>query len=239
MDVMPGKGTKMELKWNSDTELFALMRKHLFPAVVGDVMDIQGLRFQFLPPQIQPIVSSMVVVGRAMTVLSHDVYRVPDQEEETEVAPFGLMMEALDSLQPEEVYVCTGGSPDYALWGELMSCRAEHLGAAGAVLNGYHRDTQGILDRHFPTFSYGPFAQDQGLRGKVVDYRVPIAVGQVVIMPGDIVFGDRDGVCVIPQQEEDTILQAAWTKATGENVVREAILKGMSAEEAFRTYGIL
>lgn len=229
----------MELKWNSDTELFALMRTHLFPAVVGDVMDTEGLRYQFLPPQIRPIDPAMVVVGRAMTVLSHDVFRIPDKEEEAGPTPFGLMMEALDSLQPQEVYVCTGGSPDYALWGELMSCRAQYVGAVGAVLHGYHRDTKGILDVNFPTFSFGAYAQDQGLRGKVVDYRVPIAIGRVAITPGDIVFGDQDGVCVIPREHEEAILQAAWTKAMGENTVRDAILKGMGAEEAFRTYGIL
>ncbi len=229
----------MELKWTSDPELFALMRQHLFPAVVGDIMDTHGLRFQFLPPQVRPIEPTMVVVGRAMTVLSHDIHRMPDPEAVADTVPFGLMMAALDSLQPHEVYVCTGGSPDYALWGELMSCRAAYLGAAGAVLNGYHRDTQGILDQDFPTFSYGAFAQDQGLRGKVADFRVPIAIGRVIILPGDIIFGDRDGVCVIPQQDEEAILQEAWTKAMGENVVRDAILQGLGAEEAFRTYGIL
>ncbi len=228
----------MELQWTSDTELFTLMRTHLFPAVVGDVMDTHGLRFQFLPPQIQPIASSMVVVGRAMPVLSHDVYRILDPDR-TEDAPFGLMMEALDSLQPQEVYVCTGGSPEYALWGELMSCRARYLGAAGVVMHGYHRDTQGILDLDFPTFSFGAYAQDQGLRGKVVDYRVPVAIGRVTVTPGDIVFGDRDGVCVIPQEDEEAILHAAWTKAMGENTVRDAIQQGMGASEAFRTYGIL
>lgn len=229
----------MEFQWSTDAELFSLMRKRLFPAVVGDVMDAMNLRRQFLPPQLRPIDPGMVIAGRAMTVLSHDVHRLPEPDPDGGAAPFGLMMRALDSLQPDEVYVCTGGTPTYALWGELMSRRARRLQAAGAVLNGYHRDTQGILDIAFPTFSLGAYAQDQGLRGKVVDFRVPIALGQAVVHPGDIVFGDRDGVCVIPQQAAPEVLRAAWTKCQGENTVRAAIDQGMGAEEAFRKYGIL
>ncbi len=229
----------MKMQWSTDQELFAVVRRNLFPAVVGDIMDTLGLRHQFLPPQIRPLDTSMVVCGRAMPVLSHDVYRIPASSPDAQSEPFGLMMRALDSLQPDEVYVCTGGSPAYALWGELMSQRARYLGAAGAVLNGYHRDTQGILDAAFPTFSTGAYAQDQGLRGRVVDFRVSISVGQTVIQPGDILFGDRDGVCVIPQAAEAEILQEAWVKVQGENVVRDAIMQGMGAEAAFRQYGIL
>ena len=55
--------------------------------------------------------------------------------------PFGLLFRALDDLKPNEVYVCGGASPNYAIWGELMTTRAIHLGARGAVLDGYSRDT--------------------------------------------------------------------------------------------------
>jgi len=229
----------MKMQWSTDQEMFAAVRRNLFPAVVGDIMDTLGLRHQFLPPQIRPLDNSMVLCGRAMPVLSHDVYRIPESGADAASVPFGLMTRALDDLQPDEVYVCTGGSPAYALWGELMSQRAKYLRAAGAVLDGYHRDTQGILDAEFPTFSIGAYAQDQGLRGRVVDFRVSISLGQTVIRPGDILFGDRDGVCVIPQEAEAEILQEAWIKAQGENVVRDGIMQGMGAEAAFRKYGIL
>ncbi len=229
----------MKMQWTNDQEKFEAMRQFLFPAVVGDIMDTLSMRHQFLPPQIRPLAESMVLCGRAMPVLSHDVYRMPETEPNSQSKPFGLMTRALDSLQPNEVYVCTGVSHDFALWGELMSQRARYLGAAGAVLNGFHRDSQGILDAEFPTFSTGAYAQDQGLRGRVVDFRIPISLGQTVIKPGDILFGNRDGVCVIPQAEEEEILQLALDKAQGENVVRDAIMQGMGAEAAFRKYGIL
>ena len=223
--------------WNNDSELFELIRSHLFTAVVGDIMDQLHLRNQFLPPQIQPIVPEWILVGRAMPVLVEDLTeRNMFLHEEK---PFGLMLEALDDLKKNEVYFASGGSPAFALWGELMSTRAIKLGAAGAVLNGYHRDTSGILDLGFPTFSYGAYAQDQAPRGTVLDFRLPITLGSVTVVPGDIIFGDRDGVCVIPQKSESEIIHASLDKVNGEQLVRKAIADGMSAVNAFEKYGIM
>ncbi len=227
--------------WNSDEELFELARKELFTAVVGDVMDKMGLMHQFLPPQIQPLDPSMVTVGRAMTVLEEDRSgELPDSEADAVVArPFGLMLEALDDLKPNEIYVCAGASPRYALWGELMSTRAMKLGSVGAVVDGYTRDSAGILALGFPMFSYGAYAQDQAPRGRVIDFRVPISMGEAAIEPGDILFGDRDGVCVIPRQAEEEAFNRALEKARGEKLVKKAIEGGMGAVEAFEKYGIM
>ncbi|MDQ3693497.1 MAG: RraA family protein [Chloroflexota bacterium] len=227
--------------WTSDEELFALCRRELFTAVVGDVMDKMGLLRQFLPPPIQPLRPGMVLVGRAMPVLEADVFAESTDAATNPVMarPFGLMLHALDDLKPGEVYICTGASPRYALWGELMTTRARHLGAAGAVLDGYLRDTAGILDQDFPTFAHGSYAQDQGPRGKVIDFRVPIEMDGVRITPGDIVFGDRDGVCIIPRPAEAEAITRAVEKVRGEHLVRQAIAGGMSASAAFDKYGIM
>jgi regulator of RNase E activity RraA len=219
---------------STDEELFASARRELFSAVIGDVMDTMGLLHQFLPPAIVPLERSMTVCGRAMTVLEADISDIAEGER-----PFGLMLDALDDLKTNEVYICTGSSPTYALWGELMSVRATKCGAAGAVVDGYSRDTPGILSLGFPTFSHGSYAQDQGPRGKVVDFRIPIQVGQVRVSPGDIVFGDVDGVCVIPRAAEQEALARAFEKARKEKVVRKALEDGISARDAFEKYGIL
>lgn len=231
----------MSLPWRDDNELFAIARRELFTAVIGDVMDKLKLRRQFLPPRIQPLSREMVAVGRAMTVLEADFFEesIVDSRNPLAAKPFGLMLEALDDLQPNEVYVCTGASPCYALWGELMSTRAIRRNAAGAVVDGYSRDTRGVLALGFPTFSYGSYAQDQGPRGKVVDYRVPIEMGGTRIEPGDILFGDLDGVCVVPRRAEGEVFCAAIEKARTEKVVRKALEEGMSARDAFDRYGIL
>lgn len=228
------------IQFATDAELFAWMRKTLYSAVLGDIMDKMGHTHQFLPPAIQPLQSDMVVAGRAMTVLEADVCGECDTgANELLKKPFGLMLEALDDLKPDEVYICTGSSPTYALWGELMSTRAQILGSAGAVVNGYSRDTRGILKLAYPTFSIGRYAQDQGPRGKVIDYRVPIEVEGVHINPGDIVFGDIDGVVIVPQRIECEVLALAYEKVLGEQVVSKAIAAGMSAKDSFDKHGIM
>lgn len=231
----------MSKPWTDDPSLFSLMRKELFTAVVGDIMDQLGFQQQFLPPQIQPLHPDMVVVGRAMPVLEADVFveKSGSGKHALMDKPFGLMLEALDDLRPHEIYICAGASPAYALWGELMSTRARMLGATGAVVNGYSRDTRGILHLDFPTFSWGRYAQDQAPRGKVIDFRVPIRMGGVQVLPGDIVFGDLDGVCVIPRAAEEEIVIKALEKARGEKRVAQAIQEGMSAVEAFEKFGIM
>jgi 4-hydroxy-4-methyl-2-oxoglutarate aldolase len=223
-----------------DTELFAAMRSKLFTAVVGDILDTMGLLHQFLPPNICALRDDMVTIGRAMPVLEADFFGVSIAGHSAITSkPFGMMFEALDSLKPHEIYVASGSSPRYALWGELMSTRALHLKAAGAVVDGYCRDSAGILALNFPTFSYGTYAQDQGPRGKVVDYGVPIEIGDVRIRPGDIMFGDRDGVLVIPREAEKEAIALAFEKAATENKVRLAIQAGMSTVEAFEKFGVM
>ena len=227
--------------WQSEEELFDLIRRELFTAVVGDVMDKIGLQRQFLPPQVRPLRDDMVVIGRAMPVLTADVFGETESGTANPLTakPFGLMLEALDDLKPSEVYVCAGGSPRYALWGELMSTRAIKLGAAGAVLNGYSRDTDGIAQMGFPTFSWGGYAQDQGPRGKVIDFRLSVEIDGVRIQPGDLIFGDSEGVCVTPQKAVEEVFALAVEKARGEKLVKQAIEDGMSACEAFRKFGIM
>ena len=223
-----------------DAELFAAVRAKLFTAVVGDILDTMGLLHQFLPPHIKPLGHHMVTIGRAMPVLEADFFGASVAgHSDIAAKPFGLVFHALDSLKPNEIYVCTGASPTYALWGELMSARALHLKAAGAICDGYCRDSAGILKLNFPTFCYGSYAQDQGPRGKVVDFGIPIEIGAVRIRPGDILFGDRDGVLVIPREAEHEAFTRAFEKADTENKVRRAIEAGMSTVTAFDTFGVM
>jgi len=223
----------------TDEELFDFMKERLFPAVVGDVMDALGIVHQFLPPEITALAPEMLVAGRAMPVLEADCAGTTISAE-TRAAPFGLMFKALDDLKKDDVYLCTGGGQRYALWGELMTTRALQLGAAAAVLDGYARDTKGILRLGFPVFCRGRYAQDQAVRGRVIDYRCPIELSNGVrVEPGDLVFGDNDGVVVVPRGRETEILQAALDKVMGENKVRSAIERGMSAVEAFERFGIM
>ena len=131
----------------------------------------------------------------------------------------------LDQLEPGEIH---------------LTATARARGAAGAVVNGYHRDTPKVLEQDWPVFSRGRFAQDSRVRTQVADYRCAVEIGGVWIEPGDLVFGDLDGVVVIPRKHEDVVIERALEKAGAENLVRKAIEEnGMSSTEAFRKYGDL
>ncbi len=226
----------------TDTDRFTLCRQKLFSAVIGDVMDALGYTHQFLTPKIHPLRDDMIVVGRAMPVLEADDFSAnegPGRAGGDLNQPFGLMLRALDDLKENEVYICSGASPSYALWGELMSIAARNRGAVGAVVNGFSRDTRGIFALNFPTFSYGPYAQDQRPRGKVIDFRCALEIEGVRVKPGDLIFGDLDGVCVIPREIEDDVLWKSLEKAEGEKEVFGAIKKGMGAQEAWDKFGIM
>jgi regulator of RNase E activity RraA len=209
-------------------ETIERIKKELFTAVVGDVLFSLGYRRQFLPPRITPLHPETVLVGRAMPVLEADSF--------DSTKAFGMMFEALDDLKPGEIYLVTGGSPCYALWGELMSTAARHRGAAGAILDGYVRDTKGIIALNFPVFAAGSYAQDQRGRGRVIDYRCPVEIEGVQINPGDLLFGDVDGVVVIPAVVEAEVVEKSLEKVHTENELRKAIEAGMLATEAFAKY---
>ena len=141
--------------------------------------------------------------------------------------------------KPGEVYLASGGEMRCAYWGEILTATAKKRGAVGAVINGFHRDTPRVLEQEWPVFSRGRYAQDSSIRTQVVDYRCQIEIGQVTVRPGDLVFGDLDGIVVVPRNVEAEVIERALAKARGEKLVRKEIEAGMSSTEAFKKHGIL
>jgi regulator of RNase E activity RraA len=225
--------------WTNDSELFKMVEGELFSCVVGDILDQMGKAQQYLPPRVRPLCKGMTLVGRAMTVLEADCVGTRINHEDKERA-FGVMFEALDSLQPGDIYLCSGSTEAYACWGELMSTRAAICGARGAVIDGYSRDTRGIEALNFPTFSYGPYGQDQGIRGRVIDFRCPLKLSNgVVVENGDLLIGDIDGVVAVPQAIESEVIHRALKKVRDENMVAIKIKEGMPTREVWDTYGVM
>ena len=222
----------MAYEWKDDTELFALMEKELYTPVVGDILDTLGRYHQFMPPGIKGIRAKTCVAGRAMPVNMIDVYGKQEK-------PFGLLTEALDQLRKGEIYVAAGGNRRCAYWGELLTATARMRGARAAIVHGYHRDTPQVLAQNWPVFSLGAFAQDSSVRTKVVDFRCPLEVEGTWIDPGDLIFGDMDGIVVVPAELENDVIRLALDKARGEKMVRAAIESGMSSTDAFAKFGIL
>ena len=143
------------------------------------MLDALGCLHQFLPPQVQPLRPDMVVLGRAMPVLEADYdtgMTGRGGQTPTGAKPFGLMLEALDDLKPNEVYVASGGTPAYALWGELMSTRALHLGATLLALGLWRlcRSRQVLSGRTLAALDHGvlsrnPTGLDQALEERLVE----------------------------------------------------------------------
>lgn len=216
----------------SETELFELMKEKLYTPVLGDILDEKGYRHQFLPQNIRPLRDDMKIAGKAMTVLMIDVFGVQEK-------PFGRLCECLDQIQPNEIYVAVGGTKRCAYWGELLTAAAKARGGNGAVVDGWHRDTPQVLEQNWPVFSNGCYAQDSSVRTQVVDFRCQIEIGQVTINDGDYIFGDVDGVLVIPKEIAAEVAEEALEKASKEKALRRAVEGGMSVTEAFEKFGVL
>lgn len=216
----------------NDADLFEIFKEELYTPVIGDILDKMGHYHQFLPQAIHAMRSTDKIVGRAMPVVMIDVYG-PQKK------PFGKLTEALDQLQGGEIYLATGGAMRCAYWGEILTATAKKRGAVGAIVNGFYRDTPMIMEQNWPVFGRGRFAQDSCVRTQVVDYRCDIEIEGVWIAPGDLIFGDMDGVLAIPKSIEEQVVMDALEKVRGEKIVRKEIENGMTSTEAFLKYGIL
>ncbi|MCG9128810.1 RraA family protein [Candidatus Poribacteria bacterium] len=209
------------------------MSEELYVAVVSDALDAHGYRNQALCHKIRPLLPTTVVVGRALPVLCLETFEIPEHPYQEEIA-------AVDSLKQNDVLICsTNGSTRICFWGELLSTAARVRGARGAIIEGFIRDVRAIMDMGFPIFTTGISPVDSNGRGEVVAYNVPIECGGVTVNPGDIVFGDADGVVIIPQSVENQVIEAALEKVKGENRTRDSLLDGATLRQVYDEFGIL
>lgn len=212
---------------------FERMKRELYTAVIADILDDQGYRNQVMDSSIRPLKENMTLAGRAFTMLATDVYQEPTE-------PYKLELASVDSLKQDEiVMVTTNGSTSSGFWGELLTTVAKVRGAVGGVIDGFTRDTRQIMEMEFPLFVKGMCALDSKGRTDVIAYQTPIVCGGVRVNPGDIVFADNDGVVVIPADLTEIVIERAFEKVHGENMVRDEILAGVSATEVFQKYHIL
>jgi 4-hydroxy-4-methyl-2-oxoglutarate aldolase len=211
------------------------IRAKLFTSVLSDTLDGLGYRHQAMRPSIRPLDEAKLLVGRARTGFYMEVFHVAPGEN-----PYELEIRLLDDLKPGEVAVLgCGAAETIAPWGELLSTACIARGAAGCVTDGLVRDIKAIRKLGFPVFHGGIGPLDSKGRGKVMAIDVPIACGGVAVAPGDLVFGDADGVVCIPRAIEETAIAAALQKVEGEDRTREALARGEKLATVFARYGIL
>lgn len=212
---------------------FSVLREKLYSAVISDALDAAGFRQQCLAVSLLPMTGVIKLMGRCRTTLWEDIdFEDPE--------PYKIELEAVDALMPDEVLIAAaGGSMRSGIWGELLSTAARNRGCVGAIVDGAVRDVALMREMGFAVFAAGVCPYDSLHRQRVITRDEPVVVGGVKIRSGDVIFGDEDGVVVVPQQVEEQVLQAAWDKVHAENAVRDDIRSGMAATEVFAKYGIL
>ncbi len=220
-----------------DLDILQRIRDRLYVAAVCDALDKLGFRDQAMHHRLRPLLpdrESCGFAGRARTFRWMDIdHLVPDD-------PYGVEIEAVDSLRPGDVIV---HSTDYgqrnAPWGELMSTVAKRNGAVGCVCDSQIRDCERIIGLGFPVYSAGIRPVDSQGRGRVMAYDVPVRCGEVLVHPGDLVFADFDGIVVIPRAVEQEVLREAFHRIDKESASRVALQAGKSLREVYDTHGVL
>lgn len=210
--------------------------RDLSAAVLSDVMDALGLMNQAMQPFVRPLDENLVLAGRARTGLYMLAYEVREGEN-----PYEVEIALVDDLKPGDVPVlaCNGPTQRIAPWGELLSTAAQARGAAGCITDGRVRDVRQIREMRFPVFHGGIGPLDTKGRARMVQRDVPVECAGVKVRDGDIVFGDVDGVVVIPQERAAEVLAKAKEKVAGEGRTRDELRQGRLLREVFEKYRIL
>ena len=208
----------------------------LYTAVLSDVMDEMGYFNQALRPFVRPLDDALSFMGRARTGLYTETYSVLAGEN-----PYELEIRLVDDLKPGDVVVfaCGGPTDRIAPWGELLTTAAKSRGAAGCVTDGLVRDVRHIRKMQFPVFHGGIGPLDSKGRGRMIEMDRPIVCAGARVCAGDTVFGDVDGVVVIPEAISDQVFAKALEKVTHENRTRGELREGRLLSEVYSKYGVL
>ena len=203
----------------------------LYTGAIADVLDKAGCRRQVLPLYVTPLTNANRVAGPAFTGQGYPSASATNDDTQTR-------LDMLDSIRPGTVSVwATGGSTECAHWGEIMSTAARERGCTGAVIDGGVRDLDFINMMGYPVFAKFKCAASSIGRWDIKEYQVPIKIGDTVIHPGDFVFGDADGVVIVPKDMTLEILVAAETVFERERGMREELRRGVPIKDAYAKYG--
>lgn len=167
-----------------------------------------------LHSRIRPVWKGIRMCGTALTV-------------ECGIGDNLILHKAISMAQPGDVLMVTNGMHDEAggMFGEMMAASLKGRGAAGIVLECSCRDTVAIESMRFPVFSTGVSikATSKACPGRI---NHPIVIGGVYVRPGDLIFGDNDGVVVVPRESAENVLAVALAREEKESNMCEHILRG-------------
>jgi regulator of RNase E activity RraA len=150
----------------------------------------------------------------------------------------GTVGDYLDSIPVGAVAVLdNGGRMDCTVWGGIMSQLAAHRRVGGTVVHGVCRDTDEAERVGYPLYARGRFMRTGKDRVQVEVVQEPVTLGDVRVVPGDILVGDVDGVVVVPAVRAREVFERALTMREVEHRILQAALSGMSLSEARQQFG--
>lgn len=195
----------------------------LYTGAVNDVLREDTLLDQALPVNILPLTFEMRAAGIAYTVRSN-----PDPTVDGEM---DIRAKMLDDMPRECCVVWDAGQEEVAShWGEVMTASAIARGARCAVVNGGIRDTRQVLGQKFTVFYRYRTSNGSLGRTKITGYNIPVRIGKAFIKPGDVIFGDIDGVVVIPRAIAYDVLLRAEAIKSQEREMKGWVHEGFSAQ---------
>ncbi len=223
--------------FESEEQKFQFLKENLYVAVICDVLDSLGYRNQAMHSRLRPLlpgVSTCGFVGRARTIQWMQTNHINEED------PYGLELEAMDSLKAGDVVVhAIDPIAECAPWGELMTTVAMRNGAVGCICDSNVRDCVKIIEMGFPVFHAGIKPLDSKGRGSVQAFDVPVECGGVPVQSGELIFADFDGIVVVPKDVEQEALKLAANKVEQENCARTYLNQGRTMRETYETYKVL
>lgn len=205
----------------SDEEICERLEK-LYTGAINDVLREHCLMDQAMPNNILPLKMDMCRAGVAYTIRS-----APNP---TVGGEMNIRAKMLDAMPKGCCVIWDAGIENEAAhWGEVMTASAIARGARMAVINGGLRDTRQVLAQDFPVFYRYRTSNGSLGRTKITEYNVPLRIGKVYIKPGDFIFGDIDGVVVIPRAIALEVLERAEKIKSNEKEMRGMVYEGFSA----------
>lgn len=220
-----------------DFDVAAIRERYLrlYSGLVSDAMEEFGVKDRAMESGIYPLVHTMKVAGPAFTVYCIST-------DSTDPALHATRLEMMKSMTPGCIQIRdTQGNTNCGHFGEISATAARAAGCAGAVIDGSTRDSNYLIEMGFPTFCRSRNPVEALGRFMAVDYQIPIKVrgvnGPLEVQPGDYVFGDNDGVVIVPRDLTLRVLELAESWFASEAESRRAMASGRDPAEVYAEYG--
>lgn len=209
------------------------IKDQLYSGILCDVLDGLGYRHQALSNAIAGLTDDTVIFGPAFTSIGTQVYSMPEN-------PLIAQTKVVDQLGEGEIYVLvTRGEYNCAVFGELFATAVRQRKGAGVLLDAYARDIKELKKMDFPLFYRGKSPLTSKGRCEINECQIPVTLDGVTINPGDYIFGDIDGVVIIPKDLIEEVLDRAFALIQDENRVRDGLLSGDSLEKVYTEIGAI